>query len=147
MGINPERGPFGEPLSGGWASRAGQPLRQKGVIGHIGGDWEALADHVGARRWNHTKAPCVWCNTDQAQMHDYTANTALLTREDWATAKIESTVTVRLTPALARDITSALAPDFRQKNGSKGLALTSSVGDTLKAGDRIEELDGEEIGT
>ena len=127
-GINPDRGPFREPLTGVWASRAGQPLRQKGVIGHIGGDWEAFADHVGARRWNHSKAPCVWCNTDQAHMHDYSANTALLTREDWATAKIESTVTARLTPALARDITSALAPDFRKDGGSKGLALTSNVG-------------------
>ena len=45
-----------------------------------------------------------------------------------------------MTPALARDITSALAPDLR-KNGAKGLALTSNVG-ALKAGDRIEEIDG-----
>ena len=119
-GKYPDRGPFGEPLSGVWASRAGQPLQKKGFIAHLGVDWEAFRDQVGARGWNHKKKPCVWCNTDQAQMHDYTANTALLTQEDWDTAKIESTVTVRLTPALARDITSALAPDFRQRGGSKG---------------------------
>ena len=74
-------------------------------------------------------------------MHTYTAEPRMLTHADWLVAKRDSQVTIRLDKALARSISSALAPDFRT-DGSKGLALNANAGPVLKAGDRIEHIEG-----
>ena len=46
-------------------------------------------------------------------------------------AKRESQITISITPTIARELRSRLAPDFR-KDGSRGLALTSNLGASEK---------------
>ena len=74
-------------------------------------------------------------------MHDYACEHKLLTREQWMAAKAASQVSVRLTHAMACQMHAALKPDLREV-GSKGLALEKDIGDLLKAGDRLEEIEG-----
>lgn len=101
---------------------------------------EAFSDMLGTRRWNHTYSPCPWCTTDLAHMHDYSCNKPFLDCAAWTQAKVDTQITV-VSPTLVAEISAALAPDF-SKNGSNGLALKHAVGPTLRAGDRLDEIDG-----
>ena len=127
---HPSAGPWGEPLKGIWAKLAEQLLNCRGQVAHGGADWEAFADVLGTRRWNHKVAPCCWCSTDLAHMHDHATESPMLTQNDWENSKRQSRVTVSLTPVLASSIHATLAPDFR-KDGSKGMALKRDIGARL----------------
>ena len=127
---HPSLGPWREVLKGVWAHLANQDLNIKGQIAHFGADWEAIAESVGTRRWNHTFHPCGWCGTNRESMHDHSSDSAMLTHNDWEAAKRACQVTIRLTPPLADLIFNNIAPDLRI-DGSKGFALTRAIGNQM----------------
>jgi len=130
-GLHPAVGPFGERLPTHLASKANHPLNCKGLIAHMGSDWEAFSDVLGARRWNHLLHPCCFCATSLHNMHDYSREPVALTKQDWMDAKTMSQVTVRLHGDLANQIQSKLAADHREQ-GSRGRSLTADVGNHPK---------------
>ena len=99
----------------------------KGCVAHAGADWEAVADTLGTRRWNHKSCPCSWCSTDLDSMYDFSVESAMLTHQDWLDAKSATQISVRLTPALATLVQKHLEPDLR-KDGARGLALNANIG-------------------
>ena len=145
-GIHPDRGPDQEILSGIWASLAGQRIKGRGHIGHMGADLEAFSDLTGMRRWNHNQCPCVWCDRDLESLHDNTQPHEPMTTAKYAAAKALTQKTVTLTRASSARIQACLAYDDHPK-GSKGRALTAAI-DGLRVGDRLEIIPGcRDLGT
>ena len=97
-GVHPATGPFGETLTGSWATLAGQPIAGgRAAVAQLAADWEGFADICGFRRWNHTRAPCCWCKTPLHQMYDIAAPHEALTRADYADAKAHHFMTTTTT--------------------------------------------------
>ena len=141
IGRHPTLGPDFEELKGIWKDLAGKPLRIRGTVGHAGADWEAFSDLFGTRRWNHGRCPCQWCSTSLQDMHDLTKQHGPLSREIMDAEKEATCVTVQLTRDLAQGLQTQLEYDTR-KDGSKGRALLTTVGPTLRTGDRLEWIQG-----
>ena len=142
-GVHPDRGPSGEPLTGSWAARAGKAMQGRGKVAHLGADLEGLVEATGARRWNHSQAPCLWCNASLAAIHNYAAPGEPLRRQDWDEAKAQSQITVVLDQALAEQLQEHLAYSTHP-NGPRGRALKANVG-VLRARDRLEQVPGHDI--
>ena len=141
IGRHPTLGPDFEELKGIWKDLAGKPLRIRGTVGHAGADWEAFSDLFGTRRWNHGRCPCQWCSTSLQDMHDLTKQHGPLSREIMDAEKEATCVTVQLTRDLAQGLQTQLEYDTR-KDGSRGRALLTAVGPTLRTGDRLEWIQG-----
>ncbi len=125
-GFHPVAGPCGEVLTGIWAAVASTKLAQSGQVTQVGADWEAIADCLGTRRWNHKACPCPWCACSARTMHDYRAQHHPLTSVDWAAELAAARVVVRLDVAGADAMEAALQPDLRD-GGSRGRALVHGV--------------------
>ena len=77
----PSRGPFGEGFGDDHVRRAlaGSPLRSRGAVVEIHGDWSEIATTFGLMGWQHVRRPCFCCTTDALRLYDLEAVNAL----DW----------------------------------------------------------------
>ena len=73
-GHYPERRHDGQPFNGPRDEHrrndAGGPLRFKGAVLQLRGDWAEYCERYGFPTHNHTYRPCFLCATDRDRMHD-----------------------------------------------------------------------------
>ena len=55
----------------------GTPLRARGAVIEIHGDWSEIVNTFGMLGWNHVARPCFCCTTDLSQLYDLDTINAL----------------------------------------------------------------------
>lgn len=125
-------------------SLAGQPMKMKGILLRIKGDWEEFCSRLGFPTWGSVVRPCFMCNGSGsflyqcAGVHILGLPWRLNEDDDYDQACARCEIRVRVTEPIRRAILKELHYDKRNK-GAKGRALRNAVPIAgLRANDRLE---------
>ena len=124
------------------SAMAGRPLKWRGAIIFVKGDWTDMCHSLGFTSWAHNRFPCFLCDATQRSLYDLqnlspvTFPHRLHRFADYEAKYQACEIWATLSPRYAIRVRGALHFDKRKK-GSSGRALSMDVCGLMK-GDRLE---------